>query len=73
MRKPELARMGLVAELVGQNIGQLLVPIVFGQLVYQIGWVYAGYMMIPLCLVGFISGWSESARVIMSWNTLSGG
>lgn len=43
MRKPELAGMGLVAELVRQNIGQLLGPIVFGQLVYQIGWVFTGY------------------------------
>jgi MFS family permease len=56
MRKRELSGTGLVAELDGQNIGQLLGPIVLGQLVYQIGWVYAGYMVEPLCLMGFING-----------------
>lgn len=62
MRKPQLAGMGLAVVLVGQNLGQLLGPIVFGQLVSHIGWVFAGYLLIPVCLVGFISGWLVRIR-----------
>jgi len=62
MRKPELAGLGLAVILLGQNLGQLLGPILFGEIVERSGWVMAGYMMIPFCLVGFISGWMVKIR-----------
>lgn len=56
MRKPEWAGLGLAVVLIGQNIGQLLGPILFGEVVKSSGWPMAGYIMIPFCLLGFISG-----------------
>lgn len=62
MRKPEWAGLGLAVVLVGQNLGQLLGPILFGEIVKSSGWAMAGYLMIPFCLVGFISGWMVNVR-----------
>lgn len=62
MRRPEWAGFGLAAVLLGQNLGQLLGPYLFGQLVSSVGWAPAGYAMIPVCLLGFISGWLVKVR-----------
>jgi predicted MFS family arabinose efflux permease len=55
MRKPEWAGLGLAVVLVGQNLGQLIGPVLFGQMVYSLGWAVAGYLLIPVCLLGFVS------------------
>jgi predicted MFS family arabinose efflux permease len=62
MRKPEWAGLGLAVVLIGQNLGQLLGPILFGEVVKSSGWAMAGYLMIPFCLLGFISGWMVKVR-----------
>jgi MFS family permease len=62
MRKPEWAGLGLAVVLIGQNVGQLLGPILFGQMVNVWGWVPAGYLLVPVCLVGFISAWMVKVR-----------
>jgi MFS family permease len=62
MRKPEWAGLGLAVVLIGQNVGQLLGPILFGEIIKSLGWAMAGYLMIPFCLVGFISGWMVKIR-----------
>jgi MFS family permease len=62
MRKPEWAGLGLAVVLVGQNIGQLLGPILFGEVAKSSGWAMAGYVMIPFCLLGFLSGWMMKIR-----------
>jgi MFS family permease len=62
MRKPEWAGLGLAVVLVGQNLGQLLGPLLFGEIVKSSGWATAGYLMIPFCLLGFISGWMVKIR-----------
>jgi MFS family permease len=62
MRRPEWAGLGLAILLIGQSIGQLLGPIFFGEIVQRSGWVMAGYWMIPVCLVGFISSWMVKIR-----------
>ena len=62
MRKPEWAGLGLAAILIGQNLGSLVGPILFGQIVERSGWIIAGYMMIPFCLLGFVSGWMVKIR-----------
>jgi MFS family permease len=62
MQKPQWAGLGLAAILVGQNLGLLIGPVLFGELIHRMGWAFAGYMMIPLCLLGFICGWMVKVR-----------
>jgi predicted MFS family arabinose efflux permease len=62
MRKPEWTGLGLGVILIGQNLGSLLGPILFGEIVKSSGWAMAGYLMIPFCLLGFISGWLVKIR-----------
>jgi len=62
MRKPEWAGLGLAVVLIGQNLGQLLGPLLFGVIVERLSWATSGYLMIPFCLIGFISGWMVKVR-----------
>ncbi len=62
MRRPEWAGLGLAVILIGQNVGNLVGPVLFGGLVGSLGWIPAGYMMIPVCLIGFISSWRLRIR-----------
>jgi predicted MFS family arabinose efflux permease len=62
MRKPEWAGLGLAAVLIGQNFGQLLGPILFGEIVRTSSWLMAGTLMIPFCLIGFMSAWLVKIR-----------
>jgi MFS family permease len=62
MRKPEWAGLGLAVILIGQNLGQLIGPVWFGQLVNSLGWVAAGNLLIVVCLVGFVSAWMVKIR-----------
>jgi len=62
MENPHLAGLGMAVVLVGQNVGQLIGPIFFGQLVQALGWSLAGYLIIPVCIVGFASGWMVKMR-----------
>lgn len=62
MGKPQLAGLGMAVVLVGQNIGQLVGPILFGRLVQSLGWSMAGYFIIPVCILGFASGWMVKVR-----------
>ena len=62
MQKREWTGLGLAVVLLGQNLGSLLGPILFGQIVETSGWTMAGYMMIPFCLLGFLSGWMVKIR-----------
>jgi predicted MFS family arabinose efflux permease len=62
MGNPLLAGLGMAVVLVGQNVGQLIGPILFGQLVQGLGWSMAGYMIVPVCILGFASGWMVKIR-----------
>ncbi len=62
MGKPEWAGLGMAVILLGQNLGQLLGPLVFSQAVNSLGWAAAGYMLIPVLLVGFASSWMVKIR-----------
>jgi len=62
MRRPEWAGLGLAILLIGQSIGQILGPIFFGEVVLRSGWVMAGYLMIPIWVLGFISSWMVKVR-----------
>lgn len=49
------AGIGMGVILIGQNLGQLLGPVVFGQLVQTIGWMPAAFCTIPLLLAGYFA------------------
>ncbi len=49
------AGIGMGVILVGQNLGQLLGPVVFGQLVETFGWMPAAFSTIPLVLAGYFA------------------
>ena len=59
---PQLAGLAMAVVLIGQNVGQLIGPILFGRLVQSMGWTMAGYLIIPVCLLGFASGWMVKIR-----------
>ena len=62
MGNHQLAGLGLAVIAIGQNAGQLVGPIMFGAVVQNFGWAMAGYVIIPICILGFISGWLVKTR-----------
>jgi MFS family permease len=62
MQKPELAGLGLAIVMFGQNLGMFIGPILFGKLVENLGWVTAGYCLVPFCLLAFVVGWRLKVR-----------
>lgn len=62
MGRPHLAGIGLAVVSVGQNLGMMIGPVLFGLLVETMSWAAAGYWLIPVCLVGFVAGWMVKVR-----------
>jgi MFS family permease len=62
MHKPEWAGLGLGVISLGQNLGTILGPILFGYLAEKLGWTPAGLAVIPLLLVGFFFGRAVRVR-----------
>lgn len=62
MEKPQLAGMGMAAVAVGQNLGMVIGPVMFGKLVETTSWATAGYVLIPFCVIGAIAGWLVKVR-----------
>jgi len=60
--KPQLAGIGMAVIMVGQNLGMFIGPAVFGGLVEVTSWIVAGYMLMPVCVVGIIAGWFVKVR-----------
>lgn len=59
---PRLAGMGLAVISLGMNLGMGIGPTLFGMLIETMGWVIAGYWLIPICLLGFGVGWLVKVR-----------
>lgn len=47
------AGIGLAIVQIGQNLGQLLGPVLFGALVQAVGWTAAGLLTIPILVIGY--------------------
>jgi MFS family permease len=62
MDRPQLAGIGIAVLALGQNLGTFIGPVVFGALVEMIGWAGAGYVLIPICLLGLVAGWFVQVR-----------
>jgi MFS family permease len=57
MGSARLVGLGMAVLLLGQNLGQLLGPLVFGRLVEKVGWVNSGYWVAPVVLIGIAASW----------------
>jgi MFS family permease len=55
MASRESAGLGMAVLALGQNLGMFIGPIMFGRLAETIGWVGAGYALIPVCIIGVIA------------------
>ena len=62
MGKPQLTGIGMAVVSLGQNLGLVIGPVLFGKLVESLNWAVAGYLMIPFCLAGFLAGWMVKVR-----------
>jgi MFS family permease len=62
MANPGLAGLALGVIMLGQNLGVLVGPVWFGQMVKTSGWVAAGDLLIPVCLLGMLAGWMVKIR-----------
>lgn len=62
MSDPRFAGLVLGVVILGQNLGVIIGPVLFGNLVENIGWAAAGYCFIPVCLLGFLIGWNVKVR-----------
>jgi MFS family permease len=56
MGKPQLAGIGMAVLIMGQNLGMFIGPTMFGSLVEATSWIMAGYLLIPITVVGIIAG-----------------
>jgi len=52
MPSPQLIGIGMGVVALGQNLGMVLGPAMFGKFVDSMGWAAAGYAMIPVALIG---------------------
>ena len=62
MERPQLAGIGMAVLALGQNLGMVVGPAVFGPLATSVGWVTAGILLIPVCALGVIAGWIAKVR-----------
>jgi MFS family permease len=62
MGNPRLASIGLAVVALGQSLGMVIGPILFGMLVETLDWAAAGYCLIPVCILGFVAGWMVKMR-----------
>ena len=62
MPSPQLAGIGMAVLALGQNLGMVIGPAIFGPLAASVGWATAGYLMIPICALGIIAAWLAKVR-----------
>ena len=62
MASPQLAGIGMAVLALGQNLGMFIGPVVFGKLLESMSWAGAGYLLLPVCLVGIWAGWKVKVR-----------
>ena len=56
MGRPQLTGIGMAVLIMGQNLGMFVGPTTFGSLVEATSWLVAGYLLIPITVVGIIAG-----------------
>ena len=51
----QMAGLGMAVLALGQNVGMLIGPIMFGKIAETAGWAVAGYSLVPVCVIGAIA------------------
>jgi predicted MFS family arabinose efflux permease len=62
MGDPRSAGIGMAVIAMGINLGFVVGPFLFGLLVQTMGWTSAGYLMLPVALLGFVAAWFVDVR-----------
>jgi MFS family permease len=62
MRSPKLVGVGMAILTMGLAVANVVAPIVFGALVEAVGWVAAGWVLVPVTIVGIVLGWMVRVR-----------
>ena len=62
MANPQLAGIGMAVLALGQNLGMFIGPALFGRLIDTMSWTTAGYLLIPVFMVGIGAGWLVKVR-----------
>jgi MFS family permease len=55
MERPQMTGFGMAVLAVGQNLGMVIGPVMFGAIVERAGWLVAGYWLIPFCLLALVA------------------
>jgi nitrate/nitrite transporter NarK len=62
MSKAQLVGIGMAVVALGQNLGMFVGPVFFGQAAELTSWAVAGYLLIPVALIGTIAAWLIDVR-----------
>jgi len=62
MERPQLVGISMAVVALGQNLGMLIGPVMFGKLVEAASWAVAGYILIPISVIGVVAGWLVKVR-----------
>lgn len=62
MNRPQLVGAGMAVLALGQNLGMFIGPWAFGRLIETTAWTTAGYLLIPVCLLGAGAAWLVKVR-----------
>jgi len=61
-KSPMLIGIGMACTAVCQNLGMYIGPMLFIRLQVAFDWTMAGYLMIPVCIIGMIAVWRTKVR-----------
>lgn len=63
VKRPELIGFGMAINMLCHHFGEFVGPIMFGRVVDATNsWATAGYVLIPICWIGALSGWLAKVR-----------
>lgn len=62
MGSRQLTGLGMAVLAMGQNLGMLIGPLMFGHLVESVGWAGAGYALIPVCAISVVAVYKAKFR-----------
>jgi len=55
MSRPNLIGIGMAVVILGQNLGMFIGPVFYGRMVELFNWETAGYLLIPVAIVGIVA------------------